>query len=75
MSMALFLRFRFTASRLKKSPVQAYQDFSEAIRFIPNYVDAYVRRAQVLTAMGRLDDAVQDLEKVRKASVGLHSYG
>jgi tetratricopeptide (TPR) repeat protein len=42
---------------------QAQHDFQEAIRRVPNYVDAYVRRAQVLSAMNRLDEAVLDLEK------------
>ena len=52
---------------------QALEDYTQAIKLLPGFSEAYYNRAFVLYKLGRLDDALTDLDRVIALSPHLAS--
>ena len=59
--------YRATAYREKKLFDPAIEDFNEAIKLDPAFIDAYGDRGITLTAAGRFTDAIPDFTRVIEA--------
>lgn len=52
---------------------QAVEDYSQAVKLVPGFAEAYYNRAFALFKLGRLDDALIDLDRVIALSPHLAS--